>query len=71
MAQLPLPADTWMEDALRDFPHTAAFLRERGVVCVQCGEPVWGTLAEAIAEKGLDVETLLAELNAFLEEKEG
>lgn len=67
MAKLPLNEDIWMEDALRDFPKVASFLREKGVVCVQCGEPVWGTLKEAIGDKGLDVEVIMKELNSFLE----
>ena len=66
MAMLPLPKETWMEDALRDFPHVSSFLRERGVICVMCGEPVWGTLEEVIKEKNLDVEAIMTEMNAFL-----
>ncbi|MBW2736078.1 MAG: DUF1858 domain-containing protein [Deltaproteobacteria bacterium] len=56
-----------MEDLVRDYPRATAFLRKHGVVCIQCGEPVWGTLGEVIAEKGLDPEVLIPELVVFLE----
>jgi len=66
MLKLPLQATTHVEDVVLDFPRAPAFLRRRGIVCIQCGEPVWGTLGEVIAAKGHDVEAVLAELNAFL-----
>ena len=40
---------------------------DRGVVCLKCGEPVWGTLGEMIAMKGLDIDETVADLRAFLE----
>jgi hypothetical protein len=42
---------------------------DRGVVCIKCGEPVWGTLAEAIGKKGLDVGRTLSDLRKFLGRK--
>ncbi len=56
-------ADDYIEDLLERHPGINAFLRERGVVCIQCGEPVWGTLKEQAEAKGLDVEALVKELN--------
>lgn len=61
-----LAADQLVEDALRLHPRLAALLLERGVVCLRCGEPVWGTLGETIARKGLAVEPLLRELELAL-----
>jgi len=63
---IELRADLLVEDALRLHPRLAGLLRERGVVCLRCGEPVWGTLGETIAQKGLPVDELLRELEAAL-----
>lgn len=63
---ITLEAAELVEDALRLHPRLAALLLERGVVCVRCGEPVWGTLGETIAKKGLAVEPLLRELERAL-----
>ena len=65
-ATVSLHAELLVEDALRLHPRLAALLRERGVVCLRCGEPVWGTLGETIAGKGLPVDALLRELEAEL-----
>lgn len=69
LSKSQLSDKTWMEDLVREYPRAPSFLRERGVVCIQCGEPVWGTLGEVIAEKGLDPKVLIPELIAFLAEE--
>ncbi|GAB4412227.1 MAG: hypothetical protein Kow00106_06820 [Anaerolineae bacterium] len=66
--------DTPVEELVTQHPSAIGFLAERGVLCVVCGEPFWGTLGELIAQTGADVmqrEALLAELIAFLREREG
>jgi iron-sulfur cluster repair protein YtfE (RIC family) len=58
-----ITADTTIEELVRRFPRASALLRRHGIVCIQCGEPVWGTLGEVAAEKGIvDLEPLIAEL---------
>jgi len=57
---------------LEEHPAAAGWLLERGIVCLRCGEPFWGTLAELLKNKGhspADVEKIVAGLNAFLEEE--
>ena len=57
--------DITIEDLLRQLPEAAAVLRRFGIVCIQCGEPVWGTLREVAAEKGIhDLGEVLAALGA-------
>ncbi len=41
-----------IEDLVRDYPFSVRYLMEHGIKCIACGEPVWGTLAEAAREKG-------------------
>jgi hypothetical protein len=45
--------DITIEDLLNRIPEASVILRRFGIVCVQCGEPVWGTLREVAAEKGV------------------
>jgi iron-sulfur cluster repair protein YtfE (RIC family) len=57
--------DITIEDLVRRLPQASAVLRRFGIVCVQCGEPVWGTLREVAAEKGIhDLTEVLAALAA-------
>jgi methionine synthase II (cobalamin-independent) len=55
--------DILMEDLVRDYPQVVPMLVRRGVVCIQCGEPVWGTLGEALQRAGIeDREFMMNEL---------
>lgn len=62
----PLVADIPIEDLVRLVPRAPAILRRWNLVCIQCGEPVWGTLADLVAEKGVngDLPAILEELEA-------
>ena len=55
-----------VEDLVRLIPRAPAILRRWNLVCIQCGEPVWGTLGEMVADNGLTEElpSILAELEA-------
>ncbi|OYW06579.1 MAG: hypothetical protein B7X11_00955 [Acidobacteria bacterium 37-65-4] len=57
--------DITIEELLRQRPEASSVLRRFGIVCIQCGEPVWGTLREAVAEKGIhDLAEVMAALAA-------
>ena len=57
----------YMEELVEKHPEAVGFLLKKGVVCIQCGEPVWGTLEEAAMKKGItDIDKLTAELIEFL-----
>lgn len=59
----PIDPEITIEDLVRQLPEAAAILRRFGIVCIQCGEPVWGTLRQAAAEKGIhDLTKVLAAL---------
>ncbi|TKJ41097.1 DUF1858 domain-containing protein [candidate division LCP-89 bacterium B3_LCP] len=56
--------DIYVEDLVKDHPQTVPVLTRYGVICIQCGEPVWGTLGEAIERAGIDDKSdLMEELN--------
>jgi len=44
------------------------YLSEKGIKCIACGEPIWGTLEEAAREKGFgeeEITSFVRELNAL------
>lgn len=58
-------ADILIEELVARVPRAPALLRRHGIVCVQCGEPVWGTLREVALAKGIaDLTPILAKLQA-------
>ena len=62
-----IDADILIEELVEKYPQAVGFLVKRGIVCIQCGEPVWGTLKEAAERKSIeDVEGLVSDLNEFL-----
>ncbi len=60
----PVNPEITIEELVRERPEAVAILRRFGIVCIQCGEPVWGTLREAAAERGIrDLVEVLAALD--------
>jgi hypothetical protein len=47
-----------IEELVRNYPASIKFLAEKGIKCIACGEPIWGTLEEAALEKGIDDATI-------------
>lgn len=62
----PVTLEETVEDIVERFPEASAFLLERGVICIRCGEPAWCPLGELIEEKELDGEEIVRALNAHL-----
>lgn len=55
-------------ELLKLFPESVSFLMEKGIKCIACGEPVWGTLEEAAIEKNFkaeEIEKIVDELNTL------
>lgn len=64
--------DTLIEELVTQIPQSVSFLMKKGVKCIACGEPIWGTLEDAAKTKGLndkEIENFVKELNQ-LKEKE-
>ena len=65
-------ADITIEELVDRFPGANAFLIERGLPCLVCGEPFWGTLKELSRRHGVDdLDALLRDLNEFLDAGSG
>lgn len=59
-----------IEELVERIPASAGYLSGKGIKCIACGEPIWGTLEEAAMEKGfssMDIENFVMELNAMAE----
>ncbi len=58
--------DTTIEELVESVPGAVKYLMEKGIRCIVCGEPIWGTLEEAALEKGFtqeDIEIFVKEIN--------
>lgn len=60
--------DILIEDLVREIPRAVRYLKQQNIKCLECGEAIWGTLAEAAREKGYtddDIERFVDELNSL------
>lgn len=63
--------DILIEELVTTIPESVSYLMQKGIKCIACGEPIWGTLADAAKEKGFsdnEIEKVVSELNR-IEEK--
>ncbi|MCB2220267.1 MAG: DUF1858 domain-containing protein [Bacteroidetes bacterium] len=63
MAKPDITKDIEIEDLVRNYPFTVKYLSEKGIKCIACGEPIWGTLEEAAKEKGFDDTAIVQIIN--------
>lgn len=62
-----------IEDLVDNYPFSVRYLMEKGIRCIMCGEPIWGTLEEAAKEKDFsdaDLEKFVSEMRAKANEEE-
>ncbi|MQY79156.1 MAG: DUF1858 domain-containing protein [Bacteroidetes bacterium] len=55
-----------IEELVEIIPESVRYLMEKGIRCIACGEPIWGTLEEAAKEKGFNenqIEEFVKDLN--------
>ncbi|MCF8309642.1 MAG: hypothetical protein K9I68_11590 [Bacteroidales bacterium] len=65
--------DTLIEDLVEEIPKAIDYLKDKGIRCIRCGEPIWGTLEEAAKEKGFgeeDIRKFVNEINQLKDEPE-
>lgn len=61
--------ETEIEDLVNLLPESVVYLREKGIRCLRCGEPIWGSLENAAKEKGFNdsqIDVFVKELNEML-----
>lgn len=57
-----------IEELVESVPESVNYLMEKGIKCIACGEPIWGTLEDAAKEKGFepdDIDKFIKELQEF------
>ncbi len=60
--------EIFIEDLIKIKPTSVKYLMDKGIRCLVCGEPIWGTLESAANEKGFsetDIEIFVSELNSL------
>ena len=50
---MKITKDISIEELIEEIPASVKYLMNEGIRCIVCGEPIWGTLEEAVEEKGL------------------
>ena len=61
---MKITKDIPVEDLVQQIPGSVSYLADKGIKCIACGEPIWGTLEEAAKEKGFSPE----EIQVFVDE---
>jgi len=57
---------TTIEDLVEIKAEAISYLFRKGIRCIRCGEPVWGSLEEAAREKGFsdtEIDLFVEQLN--------
>jgi len=65
---MEITKDISIEDLVDLKKEAVRYLSEKGIKCIACGEPIWGTLEEAAREKGfgeIEIKDFVRELNAL------
>lgn len=44
--------DISIENIIDQVPGAVRYLSEKGITCIACGEPVWGSLEEEVLKRG-------------------
>jgi len=55
---------TYIEELLEIKPQAVSYFLDKGIACLVCGEPFWGTIEELVLKKGFSKE----QLEQFVEE---
>ncbi len=56
---MEITANISIEELVRLYPQSVHWLRERGMICIVCGEPVWGKLGDFLAKNNFSKEEVL------------
>ena len=63
---MEITKDISIEDLVSLKVEAVHYLADRGIKCIACGEPIWGTLEQAAKEKGFsdeDIAAFVSDLN--------
>ncbi|MCF7807959.1 MAG: DUF1858 domain-containing protein [Candidatus Marinimicrobia bacterium] len=59
--------DMLIEDLVQKYPKLVGPLKVEGIVCLACGEAVWGTLEQQAHEKSIEnIDQIVERMNKLL-----
>ena len=62
--------DSDIEDIVNEHPELIRPLKDFGLACIVCGEPVWGTLEELANSKKIDnLDQIINAMNQIIKRK--
>jgi len=64
--------NTYIEELVEIKPLAVSYLLDKGIACLVCGEPFWGTLEELVLKKGYkeeDLEQFVKDINSLPDKK--
>jgi len=70
MSKTEITKDILIETLVEEYPFSVRYLMEKGIRCIMCGEPIWGTLEEACAEKNFsaeNIDAIVAEMKSLVD----
>ena len=70
MAKTEITKEILIETLVEEYPFSVRFMMDKGIRCIMCGEPIWGTLEEACIEKNFtaeDIDKVVEELRSRAE----
>ena len=68
MSKPKITKDILIEDLVDNYAFSVRFMMEKGIRCIMCGEPIWGTLSEAAKEKKFteqEIDNIVDEMKAL------
>jgi len=71
MAKPEITKDILIEELVNNYPFSVRYLMEKGIRCIMCGEPIWGSLEEAAQEKNFsapNIENFVKEMRVLAKE---
>ena len=71
---MKITRETSIEELTEDYNFAVKYLSDKGIRCIVCGEPIWGTLEEACQEKKFsedDIDAIVKEMNELAENDQG
>jgi len=71
MANTEITKDILIEELVNNYSFSVRFLMEKGIRCIMCGEPIWGTLEEAAHEKDFtedEIDSFVQEMKAMADQ---
>jgi len=63
---MEITKDISIEDLVHQKVDSVRYLADKGIKCIACGEPIWGTLEQAAREKGFsdaEIASFVRDLN--------